>query len=98
MRTVLVFLYVIVGGLLLDSCTTETKPAPISPGFFIDPARVRKVQIALRNRGYYTDSVDGFLGPRTAEAIQLYQVNHSLRARPLIDRELLVSLGLEDTD
>ncbi|MBV9672427.1 MAG: peptidoglycan-binding protein [Verrucomicrobia bacterium] len=71
-RKVLVFLYVIGGAFLVASCTTEKKPEPISPAYFTNPALVREVQIALRNRGYYSDSADGFLGPSTAEAIQLY--------------------------
>ena len=56
---------------------------------------VKKVQIALRDRGYYASSVDGFLGYNTDIAIQRFQVDTCQRAKPIIDRSLLVSLGIE---
>jgi hypothetical protein len=59
-----------------------------------DPAIVRKVQIALRERGYYAGLVDGFLGQNTAIGIQRFQVDHDQIVEPVIDQKLLVSLGL----
>jgi peptidoglycan hydrolase-like protein with peptidoglycan-binding domain len=60
-----------------------------------NPALVRKVQIALRNRGYYHDLVDGYLGESTGIAIQRFQIDHSVRVIPLLDPSLLVSLGIQ---
>jgi hypothetical protein len=57
-------------------------------------ATVKKVQIALRDRGYYASSVDGFLGYNTDIAISRFQVDTCQRVKPIIDRSLLVSLGL----
>ena len=58
-------------------------------------AVVKQVQLALRQRGYYADGIDGFMGQYTAEAIQRFEVDHCLRTAPLITRRLLVSLGIE---
>jgi peptidoglycan hydrolase-like protein with peptidoglycan-binding domain len=80
----------------LGACTNEqTPPAPLShPIDRSNSANVRKVQIALRERGYYAGVVDGYLGQDTAFAIQRFQVDHDLRAKPIVDRPLLVSLGI----
>jgi hypothetical protein len=59
-----------------------------------DSVIVRRVQIALQDRGYYQGRLDGFLGQDTANAIQMFQVDHCMRAIPVVDRPLLVSLGL----
>jgi peptidoglycan hydrolase-like protein with peptidoglycan-binding domain len=56
---------------------------------------VRKVQVALRDRGDYAGVVDGYLGQNTANGIQRFQVEHCpQRVKPIIDRSLLVSLGI----
>jgi peptidoglycan hydrolase-like protein with peptidoglycan-binding domain len=55
---------------------------------------VRKVQIALRDRGCYHGLEDGFLGEATGNAIQLYQIDHGIRVIPLLDPSLLISLGI----
>jgi hypothetical protein len=77
-------------GACSDEQTTPPKPPTIYPA---SPAIVRKVQVALRNRGYYTGIVDGFLGQTTTIGIMRFQVDHDQVARPFIDRSLLVSLG-----
>jgi|SRR5580700_4113031 hypothetical protein len=60
----------------------------------LNPAIVRRVQIALRNRGYYHGLVDGYLGEETGIAIQRFQIDHCIRVIPLLDPSLLVSLGI----
>ena len=55
---------------------------------------VRKVQVALRERGYYAGVVDGFLGQDTGYGIQRFQVDHCQRVKPVVNRPLLVSLGI----
>jgi peptidoglycan hydrolase-like protein with peptidoglycan-binding domain len=79
----------------LEACSSQPV-APVKSTRFVpaNDATIRKVQIALRKQGYYTGIVDGFLGQNTAFAIQSYQVDHGQIARPFIDRQLLVSLGL----
>ena len=79
----------------LGACSNEPV-APAKPIKIVqaNDALVRKVQVVLRNQGYYTGVTDGFLGQNTAFAIQRYQVDHDQVARPFIDRALLVSLGI----
>jgi peptidoglycan hydrolase-like protein with peptidoglycan-binding domain len=79
----------------LGACSDEqVTPLQARPTYSPDPAIVRKVQIALRERGYYAGLVDGFLGQNTAIGIQRFQVDHDQIADPVIDRSLLVSLGI----
>ncbi len=59
-----------------------------------NPVLVRKVQIALRNRGYYHRLVDGYLGEDTGIAIQMFQIDHCIRVIPLLDPSLLIALGI----
>jgi hypothetical protein len=82
----------------LGACSDEQTAPLKSPTIYpASPAIVRKVQIALRSRGYYTGVTNGFLGQGTAQAIQRFQVDHDQDARPYIDRALLVSLGISDS-
>jgi Putative peptidoglycan binding domain len=79
----------------LGACTGEQVPLPFShPIGHSNSAIVRKVQLALRERGYYAGAVDGYLGQDTGFAIQRFQVDHGQRAKPIVDRPLLVSLGI----
>ena len=40
----------------------------------------QKVQVALRNTGYYQGDVDGKIGPKTREAIKAFQAANGLKA------------------
>jgi peptidoglycan hydrolase-like protein with peptidoglycan-binding domain len=62
--------------------------------YHANPVLVRKVQIALRNRGYYHGLVDGYLGQGTGIAIQRFQIDRSIRVIPILDPSLLISLGI----
>jgi hypothetical protein len=72
----------------------QAPPTEHSVAYHANPVIVRKVQIALRNRGYYHDLVDGYLGEATGIAIQMFQIDHSIRVVPLLDPSLLVALGI----
>ncbi|HYY28336.1 MAG TPA: peptidoglycan-binding protein [Chthoniobacterales bacterium] len=86
-------LFAIIIAVAFGACTTE--PPLLGYGNYPhDPALVSRVQIALRDRGYYSGNIDGFLGQETANAIELFQVEHCLRAKPVIDRPLLLWLRL----
>ena len=88
-------LFLIGTTIFLAACTdAQVPPNNRSATYPFNPAIVRKVQIALRNRGYYHGLVDGFLGGATGTAIQRFQMDHSLRVIPLLDPSLLVSLGV----
>lgn len=79
----------------LGACSNEqVSPLPARATYSPDPAIVRKVQVALRDRGYYAGVVDGFLGQNTAIGIQRFQIDHDQVVEPVIDRSLLGSLGI----
>jgi hypothetical protein len=79
----------------LGACSDEQVPPPVSrANYSPSPALVRKVQVALRNRGYYAGLLDGFFGQNTAIGVQRFQVDHHQRVSPIIDRSLRVSLGI----
>jgi peptidoglycan hydrolase-like protein with peptidoglycan-binding domain len=56
--------------------------------------KLREVQIALRRLGYYSGAVDGFQGDMTGLAISRFQLDHEHPVRPVVDRWLLVNLGI----
>jgi peptidoglycan hydrolase-like protein with peptidoglycan-binding domain len=87
--------WVIGATVALGANTTSVREAQLSAqvGHYNTPANIRAVQQALRDRGYYHGVLDGHIGPDTANAIQLFQVNHDLKVRPLVSRELLLWLG-----
>jgi hypothetical protein len=79
----------------LGACTSEQLSPPLPQAMYqYNPTKTRKVQIALRDRGDYAGFVDGYLGQYTGDAIQRFEVEHCLRVKPIIDRTLLVSLGI----
>ena len=59
-----------------------------------DQRQLRQVQNSLRWLGYYSGSADGFLGYRTDLAISNFQLDHDHPVRPVVDRWLLVNLGI----
>jgi hypothetical protein len=89
-------LFVLVGVVVSLGAFTEGQLAATerSAVYPLNPAIVRRVQIALRNRGYYHGLVDGYLGESTGIAIQRFQIDHCIRVIPLLDPSLLVSLGI----
>ena len=81
----------------LGACSSQVA-LPLHPQimyYMPGAATVKKVQIALRDRGYYASSGDGFLGYNTDVAISRFQVDTCQRVKPIIDRSLLVSIGIE---
>jgi peptidoglycan hydrolase-like protein with peptidoglycan-binding domain len=79
----------------LAVCTEgQVSPTEQSVAYHANAPIVRKVQIALRNRGYYHGLVDGYLGEDTGIAIQRFQIDHLKRVIPLLDPSLLVALGI----
>jgi peptidoglycan hydrolase-like protein with peptidoglycan-binding domain len=80
----------------LVACTGEQVPPPYPQAMYhLNSNNVRKVQIALRERGYYAGVVDGYLGQDTSYGIQRFQVDHCpQRVKPVVVPPLLVSLGI----
>lgn len=90
------YLLLISAAISLAVCTKgQVPPTEQSVAYHANPPLVRKVQIALRNRGYYHGLVDGNLGQATGVAIQMFQIDHCpIRVIPLLDPSLLISLGI----
>ena len=57
---------------------------------------IANVQYALQQLGYFSEAVDGVLGPVTRAAIEDYQVENNLPVTGAIDRPTLVALGFID--
>ncbi|WP_373657937.1 peptidoglycan-binding protein [Acinetobacter baumannii] len=56
--------------------------------------QVKRVQMALVNRGYYSGKIDGNLGKNTRKAIANYQIDKNLAINGRMTTELLNSLGI----
>jgi hypothetical protein len=89
MRTYLLLIGVAIS---LTVCAEGQMP-PVA-GYNFNPVIVRKVQNALRDRGYYRGFEDGYLGEDTGIAIQMYQIDHRTQVIPLLGPSLLLSLGI----
>jgi len=94
---IVIRLICVIGVLSLGACTAEHSEPPLLTNAWYpsDPSIVTSVQIALRERHYYQGAVDGFLGGKTGLAIERFQMDHGLRVKPVIDRPLLIALGIE---
>lgn len=57
--------------------------------------RVREVQAALQEKGYYDGEVDGIPGPRTRAGLREYQRENGLEATGRLNAESERSLGLK---
>jgi peptidoglycan hydrolase-like protein with peptidoglycan-binding domain len=82
---------------LVGACKTNEPQGTRAPASVLstsDAATIRAVQSVLRQRHYYHDQVDGFFGEATAVAIERFQMDHDLYVRGVIDRQLLLALGI----
>jgi hypothetical protein len=86
--------YLLLIGVAISLAVCTEGQMPPAAAYNFNPVIVRKVQIALRNRGYYHGLEDGLLGYATGNAIVLYQIDHHIRVIPLLDPSLLISLGI----
>ena len=89
----------LIGILLVGGCKTnepQGTPLPANMPSSSDAATVRAVQSALRERHYYHEQVDGFFGQATAVAIERFQMDRDLYVKGVIDRQLLLALGIAE--
>ena len=81
-----------------DSRLREGAPigTPLNPGTS-DPARVKKVQQALKDKGFYSGPIDGMLGPKTRDAIGSFQKANNLHvtADKALDDDTYRALGIQ---
>ena len=54
---------------------------------------IRKVQQALKEKGFDVGPIDGVVGPRTKEAIRNFQDRYGMKASGEIDNQTLFALG-----
>ena len=94
MKTYLLLIGVAISLAVCTEGQGQLRPTEHSVAYHANPIIVRKVQVALRHRGYYHGLVDAYLGEETGIAIQRYQIDHSIRVIPLLDPSLLISLGI----
>lgn len=59
-------------------------------------ALVTNIQRALFQRGYYTDTIDGLLGPATRQAVRDFQATAGLPVTGKLDDRLLAEIRLAD--
>src|SRR5215470_945884 len=69
--------------------------SPLNPGT-VSPDFLKQVQQALKDKGFYSGSVDGMPGPQTNNAIQAFQKANNLHvtADKSLDDETLRALGI----
>jgi peptidoglycan hydrolase-like protein with peptidoglycan-binding domain len=69
--------------------------SPLNPGT-LNPDRVKKVQQALKDKGFYSGEVDGVVGPQTKDAVSAFQKANNLHvtADKSMDDETFRALGV----
>jgi hypothetical protein len=65
---------------------------------FVDlgPDQIRRVQIVLREKGFYRGAPDGVLGPATTQALIVFQRREGLQANGRIDTRTVTALGVSN--
>ena len=56
---------------------------------------VKKIQTALKNKGYYTGSVDGIFGKLTTAAVKKFQSDNGLTADGVVGSATMKKLGVD---
>ena len=59
---------------------------------------VSKIQKALKERGYYTGSIDGIFGTATKKAVEQFQRDNNLKVDGIAGKQTLSALGIEGSD
>ena len=57
---------------------------------------VKKIQEALKERGFDPGPVDGVMGPNTAKALKAFQTSQGLKASGRIDAQTKRDLGIDE--
>ncbi len=59
----------------------------------LDQEAIKKVQDALKSKGFDPGPIDGVVGPRTREAVRRFQDSYGIKADGQIDNQTLYALG-----
>jgi hypothetical protein len=76
----------VTGGMPLTDLDTNATPALNSDG-------IRRVQAALKGRGFDPGPINGVIHPQTQVAIRTFQTTFGIEARGVIDNQTLLALG-----
>ncbi len=80
---------------LIISLTQSAQAAAYKQGS--SGSTVRTIQQKLTNWGYFSDKVDGVYGPKTAQAVKLFQQKNGLSADGVAGPATLKALGMSTT-
>ncbi len=58
---------------------------------------VRKIQTALRDKGYFSSQIDGIFGTKTKKAVEKFQKEHGLTVDGIAGKNTLKALGITGT-
>jgi len=88
------------GILLLTAAVITAGSVPVDAGYATlytgsQGSDVRVLQRALRDRGYYTDSIDGKFGRNTCNAVMSFQRDRGLKVDGVVGRATWKALGYE---
>lgn len=92
LNLVVISLSLNVGAVTTTAETTEAVEALSKLGS--RGSEVRQIQQRLKNWGYYTGSVDGVYGTRTASAVKKFQKKQNLRADGIAGPATLYAIGI----
>jgi peptidoglycan hydrolase-like protein with peptidoglycan-binding domain len=68
----------------------------VSPPIAVHSDEKKKLQQALKDKGFYNGPVDGNIGPKTQEAIKAFKVANKLSADSIVGPKVKELLGLKD--
>ena len=95
MRKILIFLlcFALVSVATLATLTlTEASAEVLKQGS--TGSQVRTIQTKLKNWGYYTGSVDGIYGPKTASAVKYFQRVNGLSQDGIVGAKTAAAMGI----
>jgi general secretion pathway protein A len=82
-------------GVPIVQWTTQNVPFKLGDTITGQGEPIRQAQGRLKTVGFYPGPIDGFLGPRTREALRKYQESKGLQVTGELDRATRVALQME---
>lgn len=82
-------------GVPVTQWITQTIPFKLNDAVPSQGEVIRQAQERLKSAGFYPGPIDGFLGPRTREALRKYQENKGLAPNGELDKTTREALALE---
>lgn len=94
MKAKIVLCTIVTVFLPLTMAVARSQTAPSDTQEISDPATVRTVQRALRERGFYGGPIDGTMSELTRKSLLEFQGKEGLNATGMVDRSTLAALGI----